>query len=225
MDDHPVLNDLKSGSPALVAELKRLVEHESPSHDKPALDALAELLSGRLSGLGGEVELVPNRGGGNHVVARFASSGKHDPVLILTHFDTVWPAGTLARIPVREVDGRCFGPGAYDMKASLVMLFAALEVCRCRGLEFPRPVTVLATSDEEIGSPTSRTLIESLARGCAHVLVLEPPLANGSLKTARKGVGRFTLEIRARPLMRAWRRAAEPARSSSWPTRSSRFTD
>ncbi len=81
------------------------------------------------------MEVVPNRGGGNHVVGRFACSGKNEPVLVLTHFDTVWPAGTLARMPVREADGRFFGPGAYDMKASLVMLFAALEVLQPPGLE------------------------------------------------------------------------------------------
>ena len=81
--------------------------------------------------------------------------------------------------------GRLFGPGVYDMKASLVMLFAALESCGRLGFKSPRPVTVLATSDEEIGSPSSRSLIEALARDCAYVLVLEPPLADGGLKTAQ----------------------------------------
>ena len=81
------------------------------------------------------------------------------------------------------------------MKASLVILCGALEACNRLGLRFPRPIVVMATSDEEIGSPTSRFLIETHARDCAHVLVLEPPLADGSLKTARKGVGRYTLEI------------------------------
>ena len=81
------------------------------------------------------------------------------------------------------------------MKASLVMMFGAMQACGALGFSFPRPVLVLATSDEEIGSHSSRSLIETLARDCAYVLVLEPPLADGSLKTARKGVGRFTIEI------------------------------
>src|SRR5208337_3759569 len=119
MHDHPILNHLRSRRPALIAELKRLVEHESPSHDKRALDALAESLAGRLSELGGAAEVVANSGGGNHVVARFPGPKEHRPALILTHFDTVWPAGTLARMPAREEAGRFLGPGVYDMKASL----------------------------------------------------------------------------------------------------------
>jgi glutamate carboxypeptidase len=98
-------------------------------------------------------------------------------------------------MPVREEAGRLLGPGVYDMKASLVMLFGALEACGRLGLELPRPVIALATSDEEIGSHSSRPLIETMARDCAYVLVIEPPLADGSLKTARKGVGRFTIEV------------------------------
>ena len=185
MHDHPILNHLRSRRPAMIAELKRLVEHESPSHDKPALDALAELLAGRLSELGGAAQVVANPGGGNHVLGRFPGPEENRPALILTHFDTVWPAGTLARMPAHEQAGRLFGPGVYDMKASLVMLFGALESCGRLGFKSPRPVTALATSDEEIGSPSSRSLIEALARDCAYVLVLEPPLADGGLKTAQ----------------------------------------
>ena len=114
---------------------------------------------------------------------------------MLGHFDTVWPIGTLARMPVREEKGRLFGPGVFDMKASLVMMNQVLEAFQALGLKMPRPLIVLYTSDEEVGSPGSRPLIEALAGQCEYVLVLEPPLADGSLKTARKGVGRFTIEI------------------------------
>jgi len=179
----------------MIAELKRLVEHASPSLEKNALDALAELLAGRLSELGGTALVVANSRGGNHVLGRFPGREANRPVLILGHFDTVWPAGTLERMPVREQAGRLFGPGVYDMKAGLVILFGALEAIGRLDLKPPRPITVLLTADEEIGSPGSRALIESLARESAHVLVLEPPLADGSLKTARKGVGRFTIEV------------------------------
>ena len=180
----------------MIAELKRLVEHESPSHDKPALDALAELLAGRLSELGGAAQVVANPGGGNHVLGRFPGPEENRPALILTHFDTVWPAGTLARMPAREQAGRLFGPGVLRHEGQPGdVVRRALESCGRLGFKSPRPVTVLSTSDEEIGSPSSRSLIEALARDCAYVLVLEPPLADGGLKTARKGVGRFTIEI------------------------------
>jgi glutamate carboxypeptidase len=118
---------------------------------------------------------------------------------VLGHFDTVWPHGTLAARPFRVADGRAYGPGSYDMKAGLVMLEFAIEAIRSRGYAPPRPIVVLWTSDEEIGSPRSRALIEDEARRAAFALVLEPPLADGRLKTARKGVGRFRLSVEGRP--------------------------
>ena len=200
----------------MIAELKRLVEHESPSHDKPALDALAELLAGRLSELGGAAQVVANPGGGNHVLGRFPGPEENRPALILTHFDTVWPAGTLARMPAREQAGRLFGPGVYDMKASLVMLFAALEACGRLGFKSPRPVIVLATSDEEIGSRGSRSLIESLARDCAYVLVLEPPSGQRQLEDRAQGCRSVYHRDRGQGRSRgSGPREAEQARSSS----------
>ncbi len=195
MLDHPLLSVLRSLKPAMLSELVRLVEHESPSHDKPALDALADVLAGRIRELGGVAAVQKNPHGGNHVVGRFAGAEGERPALLLTHFDTVWPAGTLAGMPVREQDGKLHGPGVYDMKASLAMLFGVLEALHRLRLAPARPLVVLATSDEETGSPTSRALIESLAAESAHVLVLEPPLPNGALKTSRKGVGQFTIDI------------------------------
>ncbi|HKM56980.1 MAG TPA: M20 family metallopeptidase, partial [Isosphaeraceae bacterium] len=94
-----------------------------------------------------------------------------------------------------EDEGRLFGPGVYDMKASLVMVAAVVEVLGRLKRKLPRPLLVLLNSDEEIGSPSSRQLIEELARQSEYVLVLEPPLPDGGLKTARKGVGRFTIEV------------------------------
>jgi glutamate carboxypeptidase len=121
---------------------------------------------------------------------------------VLGHFDTVWPRGTLERIPFlaerTSAFGRAFGPGIFDMKAGLALLWGALLRLKSSPRPAPRPIWVVFTSDEEIGSPTSRGLIESLARECAYVLVLEPPLSDGSLKTARKGVGRFHLEVEGR---------------------------
>jgi glutamate carboxypeptidase len=195
MHDHPILNHLRWRRAAMIADLRRLVEHESPSRDRAALDALGRILAERLAGLGGAVEVVHDAEGGAHILGRFAGPGGTPPALVLGHYDTVWPVGTLARMPFREEDGRLFGPGVFDMKASLTMLIGVLEAFRGLGLTPPRPLTILLTSDEEIGSPGSRSLIESLARESEYALVLEPPLADGSLKTARKGVGRFTIEI------------------------------
>jgi glutamate carboxypeptidase len=176
--------------------LEELVTLESPSRDKHALDALGTLLARHLHQLGGSIEMIPNVQGGDHILARFPGKGAKRPALVLGHFDTVWPKGTIERMPFRiEPDGRAFGPGIFDMKAGLASLWWAMSVLVNSRYSDRRPIWVLLTSDEEIGSPTSRDLIENLARQCAYVLVLEPPLADGGLKTARKGVGRFRLEI------------------------------
>lgn len=175
-------------------ELRGLVEHESPSGDKARLDALAGVIAGRWQGLGGEVDRLANATG-DHLVGRFFGSIREKPALVVGHFDTVWPVGTLARLPFRRDGGRLYGPGVYDMKASLILVVAVLEAFAALGVKPRRPITALFTSDEEVGSKTSRALIEDLARESAHALILEPPLADGSLKTARKGVGRFHLTI------------------------------
>jgi glutamate carboxypeptidase len=181
---------------SMLVLLDELVSHESPSRDKAALDRLGGHIAEILRNLGGSVEVVANDRGGDHVLARFPGPAARRPALVLGHFDTVWPLGTLENMPFRVDDGRAYGPGAYDMKAGLTIflrLMASLLVDP--GRTVPRPIWALFTSDEEIGSPTSRGLIEDLARQSAYVLVLEPPLADGRLKTARKGVGRFRLEV------------------------------
>ncbi len=176
--------------------LEELVSIESPSRDKHSLDALGTLLARHLHQLGGSIEIIPNVQGSDHILARFPGLGAKRPALVLGHFDTVWPKGTIDRMPFRvEADGRAFGPGIFDMKAGLASLWWALSVLMNARYLDRRPIWALLTSDEEIGSPTARGLIEDLARQCAYVLVLEPPLADGGLKTARKGVGRFRLKI------------------------------
>ena len=178
--------------------LAKLVRLESPSRDKPALDTLAAFLADRFTQLMGSVEIISNPIGGDHVLGRFSHDSHLRPALVLGHFDTVWPLGTLERMPFRVGDGRAYGPGIFDMKASLAILLTVLDQLRKNANLVRRPIWVLFTSDEEIGSPTSRDLIEKLAVACAYVLVLEPALANGGLKTARKGVGRFRLEVEGR---------------------------
>lgn len=198
MEPHSLLDSLRTRRDAMVERLRTWVEHESPSRDKPALDALAGRLAPMLAEMGGEVEVIPNPVGGNHVRARFFGDLPAPHALFLAHFDTVWPLGTLARMPFRVEDGRAYGPGAYDMKASLVLLEFALAALRETGGVPPRPVVVLLTSDEEIGSPTSQAVIETEVAGAAYALVPEPPLPDGGLKTARKGVGHFVVEVAGR---------------------------
>ena len=179
-----------------LAALQALVCHESPSRDKPSLDPLALALAERLQAIGGRTEIHENPDGGNHLSAWFFDAQPEvRPTLVVGHFDTVWPLGTLAQMPFRVEGSTAFGPGVYDMKASLVEVEFALRALLEAGLMPPRPIHVLLTSDEEVGSPTSRLLIEAAARQADRALIVEPPLADGSLKTARKGVGNYTIEV------------------------------
>ena len=188
--------DFASRQQDMLALLFQLVRLESPSRDKESLDKLGKLLADLLRALGGSVDIHANARGGDHVLGRFPGTTELRPALVLGHFDTVWPRGTLERMPFRvDKAGRAFGPGIFDMKASLVVFLEVMKHLKKNELALPRPIWVLFTSDEEIGSPNSRGLIEDLARQAAYVLVLEPALADGGLKTSRKGVGRFRLEV------------------------------
>ncbi len=182
----------------MLGTLSELVRHESPSREKAALDALGANLADRLGHLGGAVEIIANGRGGDHILSRFPGTAGRRPALVLGHFDTVWPRGTIERLPFRVENGRIFGPGVYDMKAGLTLFLQVMAEFSRSSLSTPRPIWSLFTSDEEIGSPTSRRLIEEVAGQCEYVLVLEPPLADGSLKTSRKGVGRFDIEIQGK---------------------------
>lgn len=183
---------------AMLDVIRQIVTQETPSSDKPRLDALADWLAERFGNAGATVDLIANAERGNHVRATFTPPGcdpTAKPGLILCHFDTVWAVGSLATHPYRIEEGKAYGPGIFDMKTSLVLAEYALHAVRDLQLALPRPVTVLMTSDEEVGSRTSRELIESEALRSAYVLVMESPLANGTLKTTRKGIGGFDLEI------------------------------
>ena len=174
--------------------LKTLVETESPSHNKAAVDRVGAIVADEARKLGAQVEVIPNKETGDHVLSQWGN-GK-DGILLLCHMDTVFPLGTLAKMPHREADGKIFGPGTTDMKAGIVISLAAIEGAQRQGLN--RPVTLLCTSDEEIGSHTSREYIERLAKESALVLVMEPAMPDGSLKTWRKGVGEFRVKTKGR---------------------------
>lgn len=181
--------------------LKTLVETESPSHDKSAVDRVGALVAEQARKLGAQVEIIPNVETGNHILARFipvhpSSFTPHPSILLLCHMDTVFPLGTIHKTPFREEGEKIFGPGTLDMKAGIVISLAAIEEAIRQGLK--RPITLLCTSDEEIGSHTSREHIERLAQESALALVMEGALLDGSLKTWRKGVGEFIVKTRGR---------------------------
>jgi glutamate carboxypeptidase len=175
------------------AILEALVTHESPSHDKAAVDRCGAALSAELAALGATVTRISGGDGGDHL--RADVEGRGSRVLLLGHFDTVWPVGQLAQMPLREDAGRLYGPGIFDMKAGIaVALLAVRALNQHRSLARPH-ITMLWTSDEEIGSATSRGTIENVAKACAAVFVLEPSLPGGGVKTSRKGVGEFELIV------------------------------
>jgi glutamate carboxypeptidase len=172
--------------------IETLVRLESPSTDKTAVDWCGAELAARLRALGADVELLPQTARGNHLLARIPGEGR--PIMLLGHFDTVWPLGTLDRMPLRRDGTRLHGPGTFDMKAGIAIALTAIAALRATGTPHP-PITMLWTTDEEVGSETSRATIEAEARRSAAVLVLEPALPGGALKTARKGCGEFELTV------------------------------
>jgi glutamate carboxypeptidase len=181
----------------MTAHLKQLVEMESPSDHKPSLDRLAALLAEQAHDLGAEVTVHARETAGDIVRARWGDS--EGGTLLLCHMDTVWDLGTLAERPVRVEAGRLYGPGAFDMKGGIVNALWAMRALRELKLMPSRRVTLLITSDEEIGSDASRALIEAEARDHKAVFVLEPAHPpHASLKTWRKGVGGYRVTVTGR---------------------------
>jgi glutamate carboxypeptidase len=181
----------------IVQTIRQLVETESPSDNKEAVDRLGTMLAGRFEALGGHAKFhrVPNFG--DHLQVDFAGPRGGRPVLLLGHLDTVYPLGTLATMPCRVSDGRLWGPGSFDMKSGIAFMLHAIEALRAwHEVKLPRSVTVLLVSDEEVGSATSRVITENLAKKSAAVLVLEPSHGpKGAVKTARKGIGEYVLKV------------------------------
>jgi len=173
--------------------IEALVRIESPSGDKAAVDRCGAELASRLGELGGRVTVLTQQDRGNHVRAEFG--GRAGRVLLLGHFDTVWPIGQLGRMPIEERDGRLHGPGIFDMKSGIGVAMLAMRALQQLDGEGAPAVTMLWTADEEIGSGTSRALIEDAARRCEAVLVLEPSLPGGAAKTSRKGCGDFEITV------------------------------
>lgn len=177
---------------SLLAELTAL---ESPSDDKAAVDRLGLHLEQTAADLGAVITRHPRQESGEVLLCTWGSARAGKPVLLLAHMDTVFPLGTVALRPFRQEDGKVFGPGTLDMKAGIVQALTALRYLSDNS-RLPRPVRLLLTPDEEIGSFHSRSLIEEEAREAACVFVLEPASASGALKTSRKATGCIRIEVR-----------------------------
>lgn len=197
MPDHRAYFDLHLEE--MLAMLTRMVEHESPTTDKAAVDRYGAFLCDAYQELGATVETIPQETVGDHrriTLDLTGGQGDGGQITVLCHLDTVWDVGAL---PIRREGNQLFGPGVYDMKAGTMFVYFALRALREQSLTTKKRVVVLLTSDEEVGSGTSRSLIEEEARRSDYVLCVEPPVPPvGQLKTARKGVGRFTLTVTGR---------------------------
>lgn len=193
---HQLAEAGKRQLPAMLDLLRKMVEIESPSDNKAAVDRCAVFVAERCSQLGGQVRLHRQKAFGHLLEARFSpKKSKHKPVLLLGHLDTVWPLGTLKGMPFRVDSDRVWGPGVLDMKAGVAMALTAIDILREQEM-LKRPVVLLLNSDEEVGSNVSRPLTEKLARQCDAVYVLEPAQGPaGAYKTARKGVGNYSIQI------------------------------
>jgi glutamate carboxypeptidase len=192
----PPLAAIAEYQPRFLEWLRQLVEIESPSDSKPAVERCADAAADLAASFGAHVRRRRQRAFGDTLELRFGPSRRGaTPLMLLGHLDTVWPMGTLASMPFRIADGRIWGPGVLDMKAGVVMAFIALQALR-EADALRHPVTFLLSSDEEVGSTVSRSIIEKLARESSAVFVLEPAQGlDGAYKTARKGVGGYTLRV------------------------------
>ncbi|MGR9106393.1 MAG: M20 family metallopeptidase [Gammaproteobacteria bacterium] len=188
---------LKEHSEGMASMLARLVEMETPSTVPESQRAILDLLSAELGALDFRVRRIPGRKSGGHLFARPQNRGRKRPAqLLLGHCDTVWPIGTLKEMPLTIQNGILRGPGGYDMKAGLVQMIFALQAIRRLDLRPDLDPLVFINSDEEIGSFESTRYIRALSRSMRRSFVLEPSLGqSGRIKTARKGVGRFTVTV------------------------------
>jgi glutamate carboxypeptidase len=181
----------------LLSLIRELVEIESPSDNKAAVDRMGAFLAEKFAVLGGNVRFHQASEYGNNLQIDFPGREKVKPALVLGHFDTVYSLGTLPSMPCRVENGKMYGPGVFDMKSGIALMFEAVHGLQTWNGTLPRPVTIFLVSDEEVGSCSSRSITESLARRSAGVLVLEPAAgARGAVKTARKGVGDYILRVK-----------------------------
>lgn len=189
-----LLSFLQSRQPEIISAIRDLVLIESPSSNKRAVDVCGKHVADLFERAGAKVTRHRAEKYGDHVQADF-DGGSGSRIMLLGHFDTVWDVGTLKTMPFREERGRLWGPGVLDMKTGIVQMLYAVAALK-DNVGLPRPVTVLLVTDEEVGSESSRAITERIAKECAAVFVLEPSFGlHGALKTGRKGVGDYTVNV------------------------------
>jgi glutamate carboxypeptidase len=196
--------------PAILDTIEQLVTLESPSDVKAAVDRVSTVLASRFGELGGRVKLHAAKKFGSHLQVDFQGQElphfshrrgemghSQQPILLLGHMDTVYPVGTISKMPFRVSKNRVWGPGVFDMKAGIALALHVIEaLLGWNAGTLSRPVTVLLVSDEEVGSTSSRAITERLAHESEAVLVLEPAAGpKGAVKTARKGIGEYALRV------------------------------
>jgi glutamate carboxypeptidase len=192
----PILAQIRLKQKQLILFLRKLVECESPSGDSAAIRRIAELFAEETRGWGSIQRTRDHFRIDFRLLGRRTADGS---ILGVGHSDTVWPAGTLKSMPWREAEGRLWGPGVLDMKAGLAFFVYAARALRELDIPVTRPVSLWVVADEETGSADSRPLTEAAARQAAAVLVLEPGTGlTGKLKTARKGVGDYTIRVQGK---------------------------
>lgn len=193
--------DLPFDPDAMLQGLRPWVECESPTWDAGAVNRMMDVASRDLALMGARVERIPGRMGfGDCVRARFPHPSEDRPgILIMGHMDTVHPVGTLPKLAWRREGERCFGPGIYDMKGGNYLSIEAIRQLARASIATPLPITVLFTSDEEVGSPSTRDLIEAEGLRHKYVLVPEPAGSDGSVVTGRYAIARFNLQTVGRP--------------------------
>lgn len=190
-----ILEHLQGKKDEMIKILQELVEVESPSEDKDANDQIGQKVRSLFEELtGGRTSTIRNDKYGDHIRGEWGEGDEQ--ILLLAHFDTVWPKGTIIDIPFSVENGKVYGPGVFDMKGGLVQGIFALHALTTMEKKSKCKVVFLFTSDEEISSPTSRELIEEEAKKSKYVFVLEPAMSKeGAIKTFRKGVGKFKLMV------------------------------
>lgn len=190
------LRYFESRQEQIVQTIREFVEIESPSDDKPAADRMGAFLAGSFEAIGGRALVHPSEEYADSLQIDFLGRNNSKPVLVLGHFDTVYPIGTLANMPCHVAGDHMHGPGVLDMKSGIALMLYAIAALQTWHGALPRPVTVFLVSDEEVGSHSSRKITEALAKESAAVLVLEPAGPRGAVKTARKGVGEYILNVK-----------------------------
>jgi len=192
-----ILAYFKASNENMVGFLEKLIHYESPSGNPTSQKALLDYLQNKLNSIGYFTFYFPGKKTGGFLYARPQNRDRNKPLqLLLGHCDTVWEKNTLLKMPISKIDGKMTGPGVYDMKAGLTQLIFSLQAIHEMSLQSHLSPIILINSDEEIGSRESRHIIKMLSKIVERAFIMEPPLGlDGKLKTARKGLGRFTITV------------------------------